>query len=406
MNKYDFGYELFPESTNEWAFHHISPNSVVLELGPSNGNLIYHLTKEKNCTADIVEIDADAGTQASVFARISCIGSVEGNIERTEWIAKLAGNRYDYIVILDVLEHVRNPLEVLAQVKELLREDGKILLSIPNIAHNSILINLLQNKFQYTSVGLLDDTHIHFYTYESARQLLHDVGLVTVKEEVKQIAVGNNEVRAAYGTLPGSVEAFLKTRPLGTAYQFLFTIQKGDTQPDVQLEYIPDRNYELIVFRDNAILNRIAINPSEDVSVDISLDEPLDTLRIDPLDRNCIITDWKVKGFACSSEEVALESVQCSGSNLFDGEMAFFDDNPQVYLRWKSKISRLSIKYRFDIYDDDGIRKLGKYMIPLENAKKKLQQCNAYMSEHKLKSIVKIIANRSLVNMGEECEQR
>ena len=80
-----------------------------------------------------------------------------------EWYDCIEGKRYDYIVILDVLEHLRNPQGVLNKVRECLQINGKILLSVPNLAHNAVLLKLLNDDFPYTELGLLDNTHVHFF---------------------------------------------------------------------------------------------------------------------------------------------------------------------------------------------------------------------------------------------------
>ncbi len=73
--------------------------------------------------------------------------------------------QYDYILFIDVLEHLHNPKEVLTYIKSFLRPEGKIICSIPNIANWSIIANLLVfNRFHYTETGLLDSTHIHLFT--------------------------------------------------------------------------------------------------------------------------------------------------------------------------------------------------------------------------------------------------
>ena len=149
MSKYDYGYTLLPNTTTAWAFSKIQENSKVLELGPAIGNLAKHLKEEKGCSIDIIEIDEESGKRAAQFARRSLIGIEEGNLEGDLWYTKLSDERYDYIVILDVLEHLKNPKQLLKKVSSLLKEEGKLLVSMPNIAHNSVLINLLNNKFKY-----------------------------------------------------------------------------------------------------------------------------------------------------------------------------------------------------------------------------------------------------------------
>lgn len=357
MNKYDFGYELLPGSTNDWAFHQVEANTHVLEIGSSNGNLIFHLTREKCCIADIVEINEEAGQEAARFARVACIGDVEGDLEKGYWFSKLSGNSYDYIIILDVLEHIRNPEEILKNLEQLLSENGTILLSVPNIAHNSLLLNLLQNKFMYTSVGLLDNTHIHFYTYDTLKQMLHGVGLVTETEEVIQKEVGENEIPTNYGNLPSAVESYLKTRPLGTAYQYLFKVKRGTEQSHVILQYKEDKHYAVIVFQNSRVIYENAINPRDKIVAEITLNEPSKSLRLDPLDKNCIVTNWEIQGFDKDNKIVKTASVQFTG-NMLGKKMVFYDDDPQIYVAWEEPVSSISFQYDLEIFDNDALRAL------------------------------------------------
>lgn len=117
MSKYDFGYQLEAGSTNEWAFQMVQENSRVLEIGPAIGNLTSHLVKDKHCTVDIVEIDEEAGKKAAEFAQRAQIGSVDGNLNTDTWYHNLQPEKYDYVISLDVLEHLENPEHVLQNLK-------------------------------------------------------------------------------------------------------------------------------------------------------------------------------------------------------------------------------------------------------------------------------------------------
>lgn len=357
MNKYDYGYELADNSTNSWAFNRIPDSAVVLELGPSNGNLIYHLTTQKNCVADIVELDEEAGREAARYARTACIGMEEGNLELGFWYQKLQGKRYDYIIMLDVLEHIRNPKEVLRLLTSLLKKEGKILLSVPNIAHNSVLINLLQNKLEYTSVGLLDETHVHFYTYSSILQLLKEAKLEVSQSEVKQVAVNNNEIEAVYGFLPREVEAYLKTREHGTAYQFLLTVSQmtAKTAENPLLLYKKDTLYKVAVFNESsALVLEQPVNPLDPIALEIPIDINCTKIRIDPLDTNCIISDVRLVGITQNNQNVVLPITETTG-NQFDDKYVFYDDDPQLYVNVSPKIKTVIFSCKIDVFDSNAL---------------------------------------------------
>jgi SAM-dependent methyltransferase len=82
---------------------------------------------------------------------------------------------FDYIVFADVLEHLRDPAEVLQRCLPALKDSGKLILSVPNIANWVIRLSLLFGKFDYMDRGILDRTHLRFFTLRSLQQLVNDI---------------------------------------------------------------------------------------------------------------------------------------------------------------------------------------------------------------------------------------
>jgi SAM-dependent methyltransferase len=84
---------------------------------------------------------------------------------------------FDVMVFGDVLEHLKNPLEVLRQLTASLKEDGAVIVSLPNVANFYIRLNLLLGRFDYQDRGILDRTHLHFFTRKSFLQFLNCANL-------------------------------------------------------------------------------------------------------------------------------------------------------------------------------------------------------------------------------------
>ncbi len=84
----------------------------------------------------------------------------------------------DCVTCGDVLEHLYDPLPVLKSLRKLLRPDGQILVSLPNAQHHSVVDMLLRGEFQYVDMGLMDWTHVRFYTYASFVKLMLDAGFM------------------------------------------------------------------------------------------------------------------------------------------------------------------------------------------------------------------------------------
>lgn len=85
--------------------------------------------------------------------------------------------KFDVIVFADVLEHFVHPSDVLKQAVSLLAPDGRIVISIPNVAHLAVRLQLLLGSFTYTDRGILDRTHLHFYTKRTLREMISSAGL-------------------------------------------------------------------------------------------------------------------------------------------------------------------------------------------------------------------------------------
>jgi predicted TPR repeat methyltransferase len=116
-----------------------------------------------------------AGVEADPSARPP-IGAYD------EWVAaSVSGElswsrRFDVVVCADVLEHVADPESVLARVREWIAPDGLLLVSLPNVANVAVRISLLAGRFEYADAGILDRTHLRFYTRRSARRLVEGGG--------------------------------------------------------------------------------------------------------------------------------------------------------------------------------------------------------------------------------------
>ena len=169
----------------------IKENSVVLEFGPASGRLTRYLKNEKNCKVYIVELDEEAGLIAAKDAEDYVIG----DIQDYEWTKKFSGIKFDYILFADVLEHLTQAEKVVKAAAKMLKDGGKMCISVPNIAHNSVIINLLKNRFEYTSTGIMDNTHVHFYTKESLDEFVDKCGLYIDKRYATYTQVGKNEFK-------------------------------------------------------------------------------------------------------------------------------------------------------------------------------------------------------------------
>lgn len=144
----------------------IEDGKKVLDVGSGNGILGFVLLKSgRNITIDACEPSSYAcGISHEYYRNIYC--DFFQNIK-----TQLSKENYDYIVLADVIEHISNPQSFLNDCKMIMGDNTKILIDIPNVAHYSTRFDLLKGKFDYTDSGLLERTHIRFFSQKTILEM-------------------------------------------------------------------------------------------------------------------------------------------------------------------------------------------------------------------------------------------
>ena len=152
-------------------FKLISNKATVLDIGCATGKLGQKLKQEKNCYLIGIENDEEKAKLAQ--SRLDKV--IVADIEETNNIP-LPINHFDIIVFADVLEHLKNPETILRNFKQYLKENGHVIISIPNVANWTLRLKLLCGKWDYKQRGLLDKTHVKHYTLKTAKELIQNAG--------------------------------------------------------------------------------------------------------------------------------------------------------------------------------------------------------------------------------------
>lgn len=181
----DFGLTDFAENLIDLIDEDNDVPINVLDVGCDCGMRLMSI-KNKFNNANIFgcDINEKAIAFASHFANVSIVNIEDKNLD--------FGNiKFDYIVLGDILEHLRDPKSALENLKNLLKDDGKIISSIPNFMNIMVMENLLNGYFTYTDVGLLDRTHIHMFTYKEIINIFNDAGYNII--DIESLIINPND---------------------------------------------------------------------------------------------------------------------------------------------------------------------------------------------------------------------
>jgi len=180
LPKEDIGLSTQPENTSiPQYFQNIRddivslvPNDAVdiLEIGCAAGMTGNELKKRPGIYVAGVELDHRAAVEAKkVLDEV-----VEGNIETLKLPFK--EKKFDCILFADVLEHLIDPLVVLKKTRKLLRANGTVIASIPNVQYLGLVNQLVEGNWTYQDEGILDRTHLRFFTYHEIVKLFDEAG--------------------------------------------------------------------------------------------------------------------------------------------------------------------------------------------------------------------------------------
>jgi len=149
----------------------------VLELGCAAGYLSREM-KRNDCTIVGVDIDRELLQKARKYLRETICGDLD-TIE-----LDFSKESFDVILMGDVLEHLRYPEDMLRRIRPFIKQNGYIVVSVPNVANWEVRKNLLWGRFNYTDKGIMDRNHVRFFTLDTITRILNDAGYKIVHLDV------------------------------------------------------------------------------------------------------------------------------------------------------------------------------------------------------------------------------
>ena len=214
----------FAGSSHTWALERLANIPVsarVLDIGPGSGVMGKALGEKGLNNLYAVEIDPDARDHVK-----SLYQEVHPSID------PFKGRTFDLILLLDVLEHIAEPEKFFSQLLPLLAPGGAVLVSVPSITHWSVRLPLLFGFFDYQKRGLLDRTHLQFFTYRRVSELAKshpDLETISRSSSIEPVefllpeGVWNNELFRAVSRVRTMLA---ETLPGFFAYQHLIHLRR------------------------------------------------------------------------------------------------------------------------------------------------------------------------------------
>lgn len=289
--RYRFEINMNNENSHKKILERIKEKSKVLEIGTAYGHMSKYLKENLKCEVTGIEIDEKMLSEARKYLE----SGINLNIENTDELNRaLINDEYDYIILGDVLEHTVNVEQILRVLKNKIKKSGEILVSVPNASHNCVLMQLLKNDFTYQAEGILDRTHISFFTSKSFKKIAKKAGLRIKKHDFTYMTpeyekITNNNYREFS---PFENEVLLRHKN-GHFFQNIFILSKDEIE-EAELINIDAYNFDKLLIKvdEKKILDKDMFELNEMVLFNLNKD--IEKLEIYPTFRMRIIEELKI----------------------------------------------------------------------------------------------------------------
>ncbi len=220
--KYAYEIDLNQDNTATKVLKLVGKRKKVLEFGCGPGHMSKILAKRMKCSVTGIELDA----RAAQHARRYCQEVHNVDLDLVNVLEVVGKERFDVILFADILEHLRRPEEVLSAACQLLRPNGYVVASVPNVGYCGLVGELLCGRFQYRELGLLDKTHIRFFTRRSLVSMFEANGFQIAKIDTFDLPVEYSEFKDVMEKLPEAVQDFMFKQADSLSYQFVLKAYK------------------------------------------------------------------------------------------------------------------------------------------------------------------------------------
>jgi 2-polyprenyl-3-methyl-5-hydroxy-6-metoxy-1,4-benzoquinol methylase len=204
----------------------------ILDIGAGNGLLsLLVARRSESAIIDGIESNSFAAELAAPHYRNFYRGSAH------EFLEVIQANQYDFIVLADVIEHMADPLEFLRDLNSHVSGSTRIILSTPNVAFGSVRVGLMNGEFRYVDSGLLERTHLRFFTYETLVELVRQSGFYSLQTLFLKRDILKTEIDISTSLRNLLYLLSIRNDELSHVYQFLVVLGK-DREAQRQTEPI------------------------------------------------------------------------------------------------------------------------------------------------------------------------
>jgi 2-polyprenyl-3-methyl-5-hydroxy-6-metoxy-1,4-benzoquinol methylase len=205
----------------------IPTGAVVLDIGAGNG-LLGRIVQalDPSVTIDGVEPSEAGASQAGEHYRTFHTGYAE------DFLREHPDHHYDVIVLNDVIEHLPDPVAFLRELREVVGPTARFLLSTPNVAYVGMRLHLLAGRFDYVDSGILERTHLRFFSRRTLLEVFRQSGLHARRAVYLQRRVRETEFAGGAGRISAFLLPWVARDPMAFTYQFLFLLEQRPVQTE------------------------------------------------------------------------------------------------------------------------------------------------------------------------------
>ena len=199
----------------------IPTGSTILDIGAGNGLMALLLKKSgKQVIIDGIEPSPQAAALASPHYRHFYTGYVQ------EFAQKITEADYNFIILADVIEHMADPQTFLRDLSSRISDRTRLVLSVPNVAFGAVRLALLGGRFEYVDSGLLERTHLRFFTFATLERIIREIGMNVEKLYFLRRNIFSTEIDLRnIGANPLCLGRMLRDE-LAWTYQFLLVLTR------------------------------------------------------------------------------------------------------------------------------------------------------------------------------------